>query len=94
MIGEDLRLTSREISDSWFEDRSHRIGADVEPSGKDTATETNAFIDRISVTSAKEIAKLIAELQNLRDFLHSEGQRVHREISGYVHLNEAAVKAT
>src|SRR6266571_647488 len=68
--------------------------SDLEPSGKDTATETNAFIDRVSVTSAKEIAKLIADLQNLRDFLHSEGQRVQREISGYVHLNEAAAKAT
>jgi hypothetical protein len=37
---------------------------------------------------------LIAELEALRDLLHSEGQRVQREISGYAQLSQAAMKST
>ena len=68
--------------------------SDAEPSGNDIATKANTFVDRISADSAIEIANLISELQKLRDFLHNEGQRVQREISGYVHVNEGAMKAT
>jgi len=67
---------------------------DAEPSGNDIATKANVFVDRVSANAAIEIANLISELQNLRDFLHNEGQRVQREISGYVHVNEGAMKAT
>jgi hypothetical protein len=67
---------------------------DTEPSDSDVAARANGFIDRISAGSAKEIASLIAELQHLRDFLLAEGDRMQREISGYVHLNEGVVKAT
>jgi hypothetical protein len=41
-----------------------------------------------------EIEKLISELQGLRDFLRSEGDRVQREIAGYVQLSDAAMKST
>jgi hypothetical protein len=41
-----------------------------------------------------EIEKLISELQTLRDFLRSEGERVQREIAGYVQLSDAAMKST
>ena len=67
---------------------------DAEPSGNDIATKANVFVDRVSANAAIEIANLISELQNLRDYLHNEGQRVQREISGYVHVNEGAMKAT
>ena len=41
-----------------------------------------------------EIEKLISELQSLRDFLRNEGERVQREIAGYVQLSDAAMKST
>jgi len=41
-----------------------------------------------------EIEKLVAELQGLRDFLSSEADRVQRQITGYVHLSDAAMKST
>jgi hypothetical protein len=58
------------------------------------ATEVNSFIERVSVTWAKEFAKQIAELHSLRDLLQNEGQRVQREVGGYLRFNEGAVKAT
>ncbi len=65
-----------------------------EQGGEMIANQVNSLIQRVSITSVKEIDKLISELQSLRDFLHNESQRVQREISGYAHLSEAALKST
>jgi len=54
----------------------------------------NALIQRVSGTSVLEIEKLISELQTLRDYLQTEGQRVQREISEYAHMSQAATKST
>ena len=54
----------------------------------------NSLIQRVSGTSVLEIEKLISELQNLRDFLQSEGQRVQREIAEYAQMSQAASKST
>jgi hypothetical protein len=37
---------------------------------------------------------VIVDLRNLRDFLHREGVRVQREISGFLQLNQAAIGST
>jgi hypothetical protein len=52
------------------------------------------LIQRVAGTSLAEIERLITELEGLRDLLHSEGQRVQREISGYAQLSQAAMKST
>ena len=54
----------------------------------------NSLIQRVSGASVMEIEKLISELQSLRDFLRNEGERVQREIAGYVQLSDAAMKST
>lgn len=54
----------------------------------------NSLIQRVAGASLAEIGNLIDELENLRDLLHSEGQRVQREISGYSQLSQAAMKST
>jgi hypothetical protein len=36
----------------------------------------------------------IVDLRHLRDFLHSEGERIQREISGYLQLNHIAMGST
>jgi hypothetical protein len=35
----------------------------------------------------------VAELQNLRDYLVSEGERVQREIAGYGELSKATLRS-
>jgi hypothetical protein len=62
---------------------------------QDTAvTNVNSLIQRVAGASLSEIENLISELERLRDMLHSEGQRVQREIAGYAQLSHAAMKST
>jgi hypothetical protein len=58
------------------------------------AGQVNSLVERVAGASVLEIEKLISELQGLRDFLRSEGDRVQREIAGYVQLSDAAMKST
>ena len=62
--------------------------------GEQGAGQVNSLIQRVAGASVQEIEKLISELQGLRDYLRSEGDRVQREIAGYVHLSDAAMKST
>jgi hypothetical protein len=57
-------------------------------------TNVNSLIQRVAGASLGEIENLINELERLRDMLHSEGQRVQREIAGYAQLSHAAMKST
>lgn len=65
-----------------------------ESGGDMIAQQVNTLIQRVSLTSVKEIDKLISELQGLRNFLNTESQRVQREISGYAQMSDTALKST
>lgn len=64
------------------------IGSDA------TVSNVNSLIQRVAGTSLAEIDKLVAELESLREMLHTEGKRVQREISGYAQLSQSAMKST
>lgn len=66
----------------------------LDASAEATVTNVNSLIQRVAGTSLTEIENLISELEALRDLLHSEGQRVQREIAGYAQLSQAAMKST
>lgn len=66
----------------------------LEPSAEATVNNLNSLIQRVAGTSLSEIENLISELEALRELLHTEGQRVQREISGYAQLSQAAMKST
>ncbi|HWV97834.1 MAG TPA: hypothetical protein VN130_11880 [Xanthobacteraceae bacterium] len=66
----------------------------LDSSAEATVSSVNSLIQRVAGTSLAEIERLITELEGLRDLLHSEGQRVQREISGYAQLSQAAMKST
>jgi hypothetical protein len=68
--------------------------ATLDPGAEATVNNVNSLIHRVAGTSVAEIEKLISELEALRNLLHAEGQRVQREISGYAHLSQAAMKST
>lgn len=59
-----------------------------------TVTSVNSLIQRVAGASLSEIESLITELERLREMLHSEGQRVQREVAGYAQLSHAAMKST
>ena len=49
-----------------------------------------AVIDKVSATSIAEIEKLISDLETVRNYLKSEGDRVQQEIARYAHLSDTA----
>ena len=55
------------------------------------AENLSSLIERVSAATVIEIDRVIAELQNIRSLLHSEGDRVRREITGYAGLSQSAV---
>jgi hypothetical protein len=58
----------------------------------DAPTENvNFLIQRVAGASVNEIDSVIAELQNVRDLLRNEGDRVQREIASYANLSQAAM---
>ncbi len=57
-------------------------------------TNINSLVQRVAGTSLQEIDNLVGELQTLRDFLLSEGERVQREIASYGELSKATLRST
>ena len=63
--------------------------------GRDTVADNiNTLIQRVAGQSIGQIEQVIDELTRLRDMLHSEGERVQREISSYASLSQAAMTST
>ena len=58
------------------------------------ANNIGTLLQRVAGSSVQEIDRLIAELQTLRELLHTEGMRVQREITEYAHMSQAATKST
>jgi hypothetical protein len=59
-----------------------------EPNSETSANNLGALLRRVSGTSALEIDSLIGELQGLREKLHSDGDRIHRDIVEYAALSQ------
>jgi hypothetical protein len=57
-------------------------------------TDVNSLVQRVADVSLDQLDDVIVDLRNLRDFLHREGTRVQREISGFLQLNQAAICST
>lgn len=69
-------------------------GLSIAQSGNQPIAENlNGLIRRVAGVSAKEIDRVILELQGMRNMLHGEGERLSREIAGYASLNHAAMTA-
>ena len=57
------------------------------------AENINFLVERVAGASLSEIDNVIDELRNVRDLLHTEGDRVQREIAGYANLSQAAMSS-
>jgi hypothetical protein len=62
------------------------------PSTRSTETDAEIapLIEKIGTTSIGEIEKLIDELQEAKNFLQSEGERIQRETARYTNLAQTA----
>jgi hypothetical protein len=57
-------------------------------------TDVNSFVQRVAGVSLDQLDDVIVDLRQLRDFLHSEGERIQSEIFGYLQLNHIAIGST
>jgi hypothetical protein len=57
-------------------------------------TDTNSLVQRVADVSLDQLDDVIVDLRQLRDFLHDEGERMQREISGYLQLNHIVIGST
>jgi ABC-type transporter Mla subunit MlaD len=63
-------------------------------SATEVVTDINSLIQRVAGASLSELQNVIRDLQHLHDFLHSEGERIQREISTYVQLSQTTMGST
>ena len=56
------------------------------------AADVSPLIQRVAGASMTEIENLIGELQRMRDFLRSEGERVQRELAAYAQVSETSIR--
>jgi hypothetical protein len=59
-----------------------------EPNNETSSNNLGALLRRVSGTSTHEIDSLIGELQELREKLHTDGDRIHRDIVEYAALSQ------
>ena len=57
------------------------------------AEDLNALVRRVASVSMEEIDRVIRALQDVREMMRKEGERVSREVAGYASLSHAAVAA-
>jgi hypothetical protein len=58
------------------------------------ADNISSLLQRVSASSLQEIDALINDLTMLREKLHEDGRRVHRQIIQYASLSQSAMQST
>src|ERR1039457_7261938 len=64
------------------------------PANGPAAEDLNAVVRRVAGDSIEEIDRVIRALENVRDMMRNEGERVSLEIAGYASLSHAAASAS
>ena len=68
--------------------RHHR---DREPVANPTSGHMNGLLQQVAGTSIEEIDRIILELQNVRDMLRGESERLSNEVARYADLNNTTM---
>jgi hypothetical protein len=75
------------------EEAIRRLPRQQDDPANDPAVDLSGLIQRVAGPSIEEIDRVILELQDLRDTLRNEGERVSHEIARYTRLNQASMTA-
>jgi hypothetical protein len=96
-IGEALRELARQDSGHLIRESQSapqsELRREPEPSTQVVA-DLDSLVQRVAGVSLDQLDDVIVDLRHLRDFLRSEGERIKREISGYLQLHEIAIGST
>jgi hypothetical protein len=64
---------------------------DREPVANPTSGPMNGLLQQVAGTSIEEIDRIILELQNVRDMLRGESERLSNEVARYADLNNTTM---
>ena len=67
--------------------------SEAAPANGPAAEDLNGVVRRVAGDSIEEIDRIIRALENVRDMMRNEGERVSREIAGYASLSHVAATA-
>jgi hypothetical protein len=88
------------LRDFILQDSAH-LRRDAETANPETSQRApeapqmvSEFVRQMAGGSLMKLDETIADLSQLRDFLHAESERIKREISGYLHFNNIAIGST
>jgi hypothetical protein len=59
-----------------------------------TPQKDSEFVRQMAGDSLNKLDQTIVDLSQLRDFLHAEGERIKREISGFLQFSQVAMGST
>jgi hypothetical protein len=71
----------------------HPRRSEIDATNDPAIENLNALIKRFAGDSIEEIDRVIRELENVRDMMRNEGERVSREVADYASLSHAATTA-
>ena len=88
------------LRDFILQDTAH-LRRDAETANPETSQRepeasqmVSEFVRQMAGASLTKLDETIVDLSQLRDFLHAEGERIKREISGYLQFNHIAMCST
>jgi hypothetical protein len=85
-----VKLAEEEEISNLVEQENPKLSAQI----NDDAERIRSSLARLTSNSVDELEGLMSELEEVREFLRSEGERVQREIVNYAQLNQSALAAT
>jgi uncharacterized protein YoxC len=71
----------------------HRQRSELDTTSAAATENLNEVVRRVTTTSVDEINRVIRTLENVRDMMTKEGDRVTREITSYASLGSSATAA-
>ena len=96
-VSENSNVISAPQIEEAIRESVRQNAADIRHESENTGqvvTDVNSLVQRVAGVSLDQLDDAIVDLRQLRDFLHSEGERIQREISGYLQLNHIAIDST
>ena len=101
--GKSVIEIDQQLRDFVLQDTA-RLRSEAEPASgpvshleRENATEViievNSLVQQVAGVAVDQVDEAIADLRQLRDFLHSEGERVRRETRANVRNSQSATRA-
>jgi hypothetical protein len=93
---EDSLLTEAETNNlasqasNLAETPNLKLGVQID----DDAERIRSSIALLTSLSIDELERLVTDIQEVREYLKAEGERVQREIMNYAHLSQTAIAAS